>query len=65
MFDLRAAFTKQFTPVDGGYVYYPPRGSGGKLVTLDEYESLCADWNKRVGPRGQWKVAGLPLGFRP
>jgi len=50
MFDLTAAFTRQFTPVDGGYVYYPSQKAGGKLVTIGEYEGLLANWNRFAGP---------------
>ena len=61
MFDAVDAFTKQFTPVDDGYVYYPSRKSGGKLVTADEYQKLVADWERTAGRRGVWKAAGLAL----
>ena len=59
MFDLIGAFTKQFTPIDGGYLYYPSRKSGGKFVTTDEYEKLVADWQRIAGRRGLWKTVGL------
>lgn len=36
-------FSEQFTPTEGGYLYYPSRKAGGKLVTLAEYEKLLAD----------------------
>jgi hypothetical protein len=34
MFDSIGAFTSPFTPVDGGYLYYPSRKDGGKLALL-------------------------------
>lgn len=59
MFDVTTAFSRQFTPVDGGYVYYPFRTAGGKLVTAAEYERLVADWERVAGRRGRWKAVGL------
>jgi hypothetical protein len=58
MFDPVGAFTRQFTPVEGGYLYYPSRRSGGKLVSASEYEMLVADW-RRIAAGGTWKVAGF------
>ena len=43
MFDSIGAFTRQFTPVDGGYLYFPSRKNGGKLVTAEEFETLVSD----------------------
>ena len=63
MFDPIGVFTRQFTPVEGGYLYYPSRKAGGKLVTHDEYERLVTDWQRVAGRRGQWKVAGVAFGF--
>lgn len=59
MFDVTSAFTKQFTPIDGGYVYYPSQRAGGKLVTAEEYQKLVADWHRVAGINGQWKTVGL------
>lgn len=61
MFDSLGAFTKQFTPVDGGYLYYPSKKDGGKLVTADEYQQLVEGWSKVAGRRGTWKVAGIVM----
>lgn len=59
MFDPIGAFTKQFTPIEDDYLYYPSKKSGGKLVTADEFERLTADWERAAGRTGQWKTAGL------
>ena len=59
MFDTMDAFTRQFTPVDGGYLYYPSKNDGGKLVTAEEFESLVADWQRVAGRSGRWKAVGL------
>ena len=59
MFDAAGAFTRQFKPMDGGYVYYPSRKAGGKLVTVDEYETMVANWQRIAGTRGRWKTVGL------
>lgn len=59
MFDPVDAFSRQFKPIDGGYLYYPSRTSGGKLVTDVEYEELLANWQKVAGRRGQWTIIGI------
>lgn len=61
MFDPVGTFTRQFKPVDGGYVYYPGPKSGGKLVTAGEYQQLVAHWERTAGRHGQWKVAGIVI----
>jgi hypothetical protein len=45
--------------VSGGYLYYPGKGAGGKLVTADEYESLLAGWERTTGGRGTWTTVGF------
>jgi hypothetical protein len=62
MFDSSDAFTRQFTPTAGGYLYYPSARAGGKLVTPEECERLVRDWQHVAGRRGRWKTAGLVLG---
>lgn len=52
------AFKKQFTPHRDGYLIYPWRQGGGKLVTADEYNQLIADWQKVAGRAGTWKSVG-------
>ncbi|WP_143761353.1 hypothetical protein [Sphingobium chlorophenolicum] len=61
MFDSIGAFTRQFTPVDGGYLYYPSKKDGGKLVTADEYQQLTEGWSRVAGRRGLWKVVGVVM----
>ena len=57
MFDPVEAFRKQFTPVEGGFLYFPTGSSGGKLVTNDEYAVLEAGWVRAAGTRGQIEIA--------
>lgn len=59
MFNAIGAFTKQFTPIDGGYLYFPSKKSGGKLVTADEFQKLVEDWERTAGRKGQWKMMGI------
>ncbi len=59
MFDSVGAFKKQFTPVEGGYLIYPSRESGGKLITIDEYDRLVPDWERIAGRAGIWNSAGI------
>lgn len=59
MFNTIEAFKRQFTRVKGGYLVYPSRKFGGKLVTEAEYEQLVADWEKVAGRAGSWKTVGL------
>ena len=48
------SFADQFTPVEGGYLYYASRKSGGRRVTSDEFQHLVLQWRRRVGP---WRLA--------
>ncbi len=59
MFDSVGAFTKLFTPVDGGYLFHPSRKSGGKLVTAEEHDRLVASWEQIAGRAGIWKTVGV------
>lgn len=59
MLDPVEFFENQFTPVEGGYLFYASRKAGGKVVTPDEFERLSADWRRVAGRRGQLKGAGL------
>lgn len=59
MVDPVASFSKHFTPVDGGYLIYPSKRSGGKLVTHDEYDRLLADWKRVAGTAGILKAAAV------
>lgn len=55
MFDATEAFAKQFVPREGGYLFYPGRNAGGKLVSDDEYQDLLARWQSVAGRQGTWK----------
>lgn len=59
MFDSAGAFKRWFKPVSGGYLYYPKKGVGGKLVTADEYEHLVTRWERTAGRRGIWTTVGV------
>lgn len=61
MFNTIEAFKRQFTPVEGGYLVYPSRKVGGKLVTEAEYEQLVADWERIAGRAGRWKTVGAVI----
>lgn len=61
MFDSLGAFAKQFTPIEGGYLYYPSKKGGGKLVTAEEYDELNEGWRKVAGQSGIWKTVGLAM----
>jgi hypothetical protein len=63
MFDSVGAFARQFTAVEGGYLYYPARKRGGKLVTAEEYEGLVADFRRVAGTSGLLKTAGVVILF--
>lgn len=56
MFDATEAFAKQFVPQDGGYLFYPGRLAGGKLVSEPEYQDLLARWQSVAGRKGTWKT---------
>jgi len=55
MFDRVGTFKRQFTATDGGYLYFPSRKQGGRLVTEDEFQALVAEWTRRTSP---WKPVG-------
>lgn len=61
MFDSTDAFTKQFIPAEGGYLFYPSKRGGGKLVTADEYEQLIEGWRKVASRRGIWTMVGIVM----
>ena len=58
-FDPIGAFERRFTPTKGGYLYYPSARSGGKLVTVVEFETLASDWKRVAGMAGQLKMTGI------
>jgi hypothetical protein len=51
----------QFTPVSEGYVFYPSRKAGGKLLTVDEHEKLVADWQLVARRARRWTTVGAVL----
>lgn len=57
LFDATGAFSKQFVPHDGGYLYYPGRKAGGKFVSEPEYQELEAHWQSVAGGKGRWITA--------
>ena len=59
MFNSTSFFAKQFVPTNGGFLYYPSRKIGAKLITAEEHEKLVADWERVVGKTGWWKLTGL------
>ena len=61
MFDALGAFSKQFTPHEGGYLFYPGRTAGGKFVTESEYQDLVARWHSVAGRKGTWKTVGFVM----
>lgn len=58
MFDTIGAFKRQFTRVEDGYLVYPSRKDGGKLVSDDEYDLLVKQWQRVAGRGGAWKAVG-------
>ncbi len=61
MFDSIAAFTKQFIPTEGGYLYYPSKKGGGKLVSAEEFDQLIEGWRKVAGRRGGWVIVSIVI----
>ncbi len=57
MLDSNGIFQRMFTPVDGGYHYYPSKKEGAKFVTAEEYNQLIKDWERMVGRSGVGRVA--------
>ena len=49
MFNLERFLARTFTPVDGGYLYFPSAKSGGKLVSAAEYDVLTEQWRRVLG----------------
>jgi hypothetical protein len=61
VFNSTEAFVSSFKSVSGGYLYYPKKGAGGKLLTAEEYERLVAQWERTTGRRGTWTAVGVVL----
>ncbi len=52
-------FERLFTPTEGGYLFFPSRNAGGKLVTTEEYAKLHGNWKKVAGRKGTLKATVL------
>lgn len=61
MFDTVGTLERSFTPVEGGYLYYPSRWHGGYLVTQEEYDDLVSQWRTIAGWRGIFKLVLLAI----
>jgi hypothetical protein len=59
MFNVVESFKKQFTRVEGGYLVYPSRKLGGKLVSDKEYEHLVRGWERVAGRSSRWTATGI------
>ncbi|MBB5713221.1 hypothetical protein [Sphingomonas aerophila] len=58
MFNTTKAFKRQFIRTEGGYLIFPSRKLGAKLVTEAEYDQLLAEWESVAGRAGRWKTVG-------
>jgi hypothetical protein len=61
VFDSTGTFSRQFVPTEGGYIYYPSKKSGGKLITNEEYQELTEGWRQVAGRSGIWKIVGVTV----
>lgn len=52
-------FEKLFTAIDCGYLYYPSKKSGGKLIASGEYHYLVARWSKISSLNSILKLVGI------
>ncbi|GGI87249.1 hypothetical protein GCM10007973_24620 [Polymorphobacter multimanifer] len=60
---LRGDFDQQFTPTEGGYLYYPSPWKGAKLITVEEHEGFVNDWKRATGLAPMSVSVGLGLVF--
>src|SRR5687768_15783278 len=60
MFGAKKMFERQFTPCEGGYLFYPFAWSRGYLVTEAEFRKLCHDRDRSLSFIGMLKWL-LPL----
>ncbi len=58
---LFGGFDKQFTPIEGGYLYYPSAWKGAKLVTVEEYKQLIAAWKRATSVRAMSLIVGAGI----
>ncbi len=61
MYNPARSYEHLFVPTDGGYIFYPSKRHGGHLITVEEHDSLVAEWGKFVGLWGTLKFAGAAL----
>jgi hypothetical protein len=61
MFGAEKIFRRQFTPHEGGYLFYPFVWSRGYLVTEEEFQKLCQDRKRSLGLSGMLRLWALAL----
>lgn len=61
MAGLFGGFDKQFTPTDGGYLYYPSPWRSAKLVTVEEYKQLTDAWKRATGLQAMSFIIGVGI----
>lgn len=54
-------FKRSFEPIEGGYLYYPTRWSGGYFLSAAEYDALIADWERTAGFKRMLLLVGIAL----
>lgn len=57
-FNPTEIYKRQFQPAEEGYLFYPRRNKGGKLLSHPEYEKLVLNYRRWMGTRF---VPGLSL----
>jgi hypothetical protein len=63
LFGSKGIFAKQFSPYEGGYLFYPGRKSGGKLISESEYQQLLENWLADTGTVGIIKNTAIVAFF--
>jgi len=59
-FNPTEIYKRQFQPAEEGYLFYPRRNKGGKLLSHLEYEKLVLNYRRWIGTRF---VPGLSVWF--
>ncbi|MFQ5348204.1 MAG: hypothetical protein ACE5ED_10235 [Rhodothalassiaceae bacterium] len=57
--DALALLRRSFVPHDDGYLFYPTRWSGGRFVIKAEFDRMTACWERALGRRALWLLAGF------